>query len=363
MRICFFHAGFSQHGGIERVASILVRSLSKKENIEIHCLSLNFASSLDFYSIPSNVKVDYLFENQINMKKAFIKGGIQRLVKYLKNNKIDVIVACGVIYFPLACISAKLAGVRVISWEHTNPACKNEFALEGLSRSIGARFSDMNVLISQEAMAYYKNHFRKRKNTVIYNPADNRLFETEDSYQKHSKKLISVGRLAYQKNFQILIDIAEKLLTKHEDWNWHIYGDGEQRAELESLIFDKGLVDRVVLMGNVTDIYERYNQYAAIVMTSRWEGFPMVLIEAAAKGLPMVSFDISTGPKEIIDDGVNGFLVLRDDVDGMVAKLETLINDDELRNKFSASAKHKARSFCVDDIANQWCTMLEELLL
>ena len=361
LKICFLHAGFTIHGGIERVLSIIIRNLFKKENVDIYCLSLNKSEPLEFYLLPSDLKTDYLFEGPINMKKALIQGGIRRFVKYLKTNQIDVIVACGVMYFPLACIGGKLAGVKVISWEHTNPACKNEFAFEGSSRRIGARFSDMNVLISQEARAYYENHFRRNRNMVIYNPVDNKLFETESSYQAESKKLISVGRLSYQKNYQLLLDVAEKLLAQHNDWVWHIYGDGDQREELETRILKKGLSERVVLMGNVADLYDRYPQYAAIVMTSRYEGFPMVLIEAAAKGLPMISFDIATGPKEIIDDSVNGFLIQNGDVDGMLEKLDLLLSDRELRSRFSNEAKNKVTSFSVDNILNQWSRLFAEM--
>ena len=362
MRICFFHAGFSLHGGIERVVSIIVRNLCLREDLKIHCLSLSAMKPLDFYLLPDDIKIDYLFKEQINMKTAFAKGGIKKLIEYLKNNQIDVIIACGSIYFPLACIAGKIVGTKVICWEHTSPETKNEFAFQGISRSLGARFSDMNVLIAEEAKQYYEKHFRKRNNIVIYNPADNKLFEKESLYHKDSKMLISVGRLSYQKNYQLLIDIADKLLKKHEDWSWHIYGDGEQRDELEEKIIQKGLLGKLVLMGTVSDLYDRYSNYAAIVMTSRYEGFPMVLIEAAAKGLPMVSFDISTGPREIIDDNANGFLISNGDADSMLEKLECLIKDEELRDRFSVLARRKAALFSVNNIADQWYSLFYALI-
>lgn len=362
MKICFFHAGFSLHGGIERVVSIVVRNLSLKKDMEIHCLSLSKSVPLDFYLLPSDLKLNCLFEEPINMKNSFMKGGIPRLVKYLKSNQFDVIVACGAMYFPLACVSGKLAGTKVICWEHTSPETKNEFLFQGISRRIGASFSDINVLIAEEAKTYYEKHFRKKRNKVIYNPADSKLFDGESCYQKNSQSLISVGRLSYQKNYPLLIDIAEKVLKKHTEWSWHIYGDGEEREELESRITEKGLVGKLTLMGTVADLYDRYPAYAAIVMTSRYEGFPMVLIEAAAKGLPMIGFDISTGPKEIIDDGVNGFLIPNGDVDCMVARLECLMADNELRDRFSAAAKTKATAFCVDNIVDQWYGLFVELI-
>lgn len=362
MKICYFHAGFSLHGGIERAISIIIRSLRQQEAVDIHCLSLNASEPLDFYSLPSGLRLDYLFEEPINMKNAFIKGGIKRLVDYLKTNQIDILIACGSIYFPLSCIAGKLAGTKVVCWEHTNPKIKNEFAFQGISRSIGAKFSDMNVLIAEEAKEYYVRHFRKKRNVVIYNAADDRLFENQNCYQKDSRTLISVGRLTYAKNYQLLIDIAEILLKKHNDWSWHIYGDGEERDELEARIIEKGLVGKLVLKGTVADLYNRYPEYAAIIMTSRYEGFPMVLIEAAAKGLPMVSFDISTGPKEIIDDNANGVLIPNGDADAMLSKLESLIADAEMRERFSIAAKLKAYSFRVSNIEKQWRALFKDLI-
>jgi glycosyltransferase involved in cell wall biosynthesis len=227
---------------------------------------------------------------------------------------------------------------------------------------LGARFSDKNVLISQEAKSYYESHFRKTRNIVIYNPLDNKLINKEIYYRNNSSALISVGRLTYQKNYHLLIEIAEKVLAKHDGWVWHIYGDGEQREELEALIAEKRLTEKVVLMGNVADLYDRYPSYAGIVMTSRWEGFPMVLIEAAANGLPMISLDIATGPKEIIEDSVNGFLIPEGDINSFISKLDIFMNEPEMREKFSRAASQKVASFRVENIVNQWCKLFLELI-
>ena len=117
--------------------------------------------------------------------------------------------------------------------------------MQGISRKVGAHLSDMNVLIAEEAKSYYEKHFRKKRNVVIYNPADEKLFDKETCYKKESRKLISVGRLTYQKNYHRLLEIADKLLKNNNEWTWHIYGDGEDREELEAIIVEKGLVDKV----------------------------------------------------------------------------------------------------------------------
>lgn len=361
MRLCFLHGGFSIHGGIERVLSIVAPALQKHGIAQVRCLALCDNAPLDMYELPEDIALDSLFSQSINMRGALREGGIFKLVKYLRKNKIDVIVACGVIYYPLACIGGRLAGAKVVCWEHTNPGKADEVAFESIGRKFGAIMSHRNVLISQSAYHYYCNNYRKSRNVVINNPASDALFKEPCEYDRETHRFISVGRLTYQKNYPLLIDIAARVLADKDDWRWEIYGEGEDRAELERKIAEKGLQGKVILKGVADDLYNRYPQYAAIVMTSRYEGFPMVLIEAAAKGLPMVSFDIETGPSEIIRDGVNGFLVSGNDVDSMIKKLETLMADSEMRERMSAAAKLSVQPYRVNQICEQWRRLFAEM--
>ena len=361
MRLCFLHGGFCIHGGIERVLSIVAPALKDHGIAEVRCLALCDGEPLAMYGLPEDLTLDSLFTQRINMREALRRNGIPKLVRYLKSNQIDAIVACGVIYYPLACIAGRLAGVKTICWEHTNPGKKNEVAFESAARKVGALMSHRNVLISQAAYQYYCGHYRRKRNLVINNPAADELFENSQEYDSESRMLISVGRLTYQKNYSRLIDIAARVFEERDDWCWHIYGEGEDRSELERKIADYGLQGKVALKGAVDDLYSRYPGYAAIIMTSRYEGFPMVLIEAAAKGLPMVSFDIETGPKEIIQDGINGFLVPRDDMDRMISRLEMLMADPELRTRMSCAAKKSVEPFRVEQICEQWRKLFEEM--
>ena len=361
MRLCFLHGGFSVHGGIERVVSIVAPALHSCGIAQVRCLALCDGVPLDMYELPEDIACDSLFSQCINMRGALREGGIFKLVKYLRKNKIDVIVACGVIYYPLACVGGRLAGANVVCWEHTNPGKQNEVAFESAARRFGALMSHRNVLISQAAYQYYSKHYRSRRNVVINNPAADALFSGSVEYNRETRVLISVGRLTYQKNYPLLIDIAARVFANNHDWRWEIYGEGEDRFEIERKIAEKGLQGKVILKGVADDLYSRYPQYAAIVMTSRYEGFPMVLIEAAAKGLPMVSFDIETGPSEIIRDGVNGFLIPGNDVDSMIEKLETLMADPEMRARMSAAARLSVQPYRLNQICEQWRKLFEEM--
>ena len=119
--------------------------------------------------------------------------------------------------------------------------------------------------------------------------------------------------------------------------------------------------DRLTLKGNALNIYELYPEYSFLVMTSRYEGFPMVLLEAAAKSLPLISFDIETGPNEIIIDDVNGYLIDANNSDAMVEKIDALICDSEKRKELSKNAYDTALKFSVERICEQWYKLLENM--
>ena len=151
-------------------------------------------------------------------------------------------------------------------------------------------------------------------------------------------------------------------MKKYPDWSWDIYGEGEERIALEEKIRRYNLQEKLTLKGQVHNIYELYHQYSMIVMTSRYEGFPMVLLEAAACGLPMVSFDIQTGPSEIIKNGVNGYLCNKNSNSEMINNIISLIGSEENRKEFSYNSKKTAESFSVDSICEQWKKLFKRII-
>ena len=360
MNIAFVHSGFSNSGGIERAVSIILNEMSKRE--DYHVVSIEFIKeNQQCMGIDNRVQRFPLFQSPLSMTKAIATGKIiQKTRKILKENHVDVVIGCGALYFPVAVIAGRLSGAKSICWEHTNPKVCSDYKFQKQIRLFGMKHSDANVLITESAKKYYDSIKRKR-NILIYNPVDNQLFAEHTSYDVESQKIISVGRLCYAKNYDLLIKIAEKILNKHVDWSWDIYGGGEEYERLQKLISNTSVADRLTLKGNALNIYELYPQYSFIVMTSRYEGFPMVLLEAAAKSLPLVSFDIETGPNEIIVDDVNGYLIDADDSDAMVEKIDALICNSEKRKEMSCNVYDTALKFSVERICKQWYKLLENM--
>jgi glycosyltransferase involved in cell wall biosynthesis len=212
------------------------------------------------------------------------------------------------------------------------------------------------VVLTQEEKSFWKNQQNIR---VIPNPVS--FFPQETSKLTH-KKAIAVGRLAYEKGFDLLIEAWKIIAEKHPDWELNIYGSGDQKKQLFRQI-EKNQLEKVIKIHDpVVNIQEHYLDSSIMILPSRYlEAFPVVLLEAMCCGLPLVAFDAPCGPKDIITEGVNGFLVKTGDIRKLAEKIDFLIRSGYTRNYMGREAKHRALGYQEDRIMEQWVHLLEEL--
>ena len=177
-----------------------------------------------------------------------------------------------------------------------------------------------------------------------------------------AKRVIAVGRLTYQKNFTSLIRAFSSVVKRFPEWSLDIFGDGEEKAVLASEIQASGLASSVRLMGNCPDIQRIMPEYSLYVLSSRFEGFGVVLIEAMSCGLPVVSYACPCGPKDIIRDGVDGFLVPPADGTLLAERICRLIEDEDQRRAMGAAALGRAKDFSIEKILPQWTSLFEGLV-
>lgn len=230
-------------------------------------------------------------------------------------------------------------------------------------------YSGLDAIVAQtaEGATWIRNHTRARRVVVIHNPVN---FPLRDQSPRllvgnvccsTRYLLLAVGRLTVEKQFSLLIDCFKSLAASHPEWSLVILGEGPLSSVLRAQVKAVGLDGRIFLpgrSGNMGDWYERADLF---VMSSRFEGFPNALVEALAHGVPAVSFDCDTGPRDIIRSEVDGLLVPPNDETKMTAALGRLMGAADLRARFAERAVEARERFSIDKIAEKWEELFEKV--
>lgn len=211
------------------------------------------------------------------------------------------------------------------------------------------------VLTKNDLLDWSKTH-----SNVIQIPNPNHLSTRHPSNYK-LKNILTVGRLDPQKGYDMLIDAFAKIAVKHPDWTLEIFGQGEWEEYLRKKIEHLNLKNNIFLKGIEYNLDKIYTRGSIYVLSSRYEGFGLVIIEAMTFGLPVVSFDCQHGPNEIITDSVNGFLVAQNDIDKLVEKINILIESESIRNEFGHNAINSVQKFSLDEIMPKWIDLFNTL--
>ena len=216
---------------------------------------------------------------------------------------------------------------------------------------------DQVVVLTQEEKT--TNWNGNEKVCIIPNPS--RFNKKKGVSSLDNKSIIAIGRLTFSKNFSSLIHVFSRVVKQFPDWVLDIYGDGEERENLLAEMDSLGLSTSVHLMGKCTNVQDTMLEYSVLACSSFYEGFGMVLIEAMSCGLPVVSYDCPCGPKDIIRDGKNGFLVPVGDEEAMADRICRLIEDESLRKMMGASAFERSTDYSTERICQMWEALFHKL--
>ncbi|NEG95346.1 glycosyltransferase [Bifidobacterium sp. SMB2] len=358
--IAFFSGDITRSGGTENVSIMIANALVEETTDCISFISLFEENPEPFFAIDGRIKRHTVYPTVTHGIQHYFDT-VKRLRKLVKEHDIDVLVDIDGILDMYSLPLKRGTGVKVISWEHFNFNQNPGVPYRKLTRRWAARKADAIVTLTEADKRLYETNLKPRC-PVVAIPNPMQVITPEPQYDAESKLIISSGRLTYQKGFDMLVDVAAKVLPQHPDWRWLVLGEGEDREMLERKAAGTDHAGQLVFHGRVDNMGDYYRKAAMFVMTSRFEGLPMVLLEAKAYKLPIVSFDCETGPAEIVADSVNGDLTAIGDIDATAAAINRLIDDAERRKNYSAHALDGAERFGKPAIIEQWRRLFTEVM-
>ena len=358
-------------GGVERVAANLAAHWANR-GWEVTLLTLA-SSSQDFYEIhPSVKRVALGLSGESSTPLGAAVANLQRILalrKVLRNVRPDVALAMETHPNVLLGLAATaLTRVITIGSEHFHPPqYPLGFIWEKLRAHLYARLHAV-VALTEKSGLWLRENTNAREIIVIPNPACFPLQLQEPHLDLklmagRGRILLAVGRLTPQKGFDLLIAAFARLAKSFPDWVLVIMGEGPERGNLEDSIKSYHLEVRVFLPSWAGNMGQWYNAADLFVMTSRFEGFPNALVEALAHGLPAVSFDCDTGPRDIIRHEVDGLLVAPGDIAAMESALNRMMNDECLRQSFAQRAIEVRERLSMTSVAGMWEGLFQRLSL
>lgn len=357
-KICFMGFNPFSVSGCQKVTISLANELCEKYDVSVVSFC-KMPDKIDYFIDDRIKKYTYDMPTDLRIRKSL--SLIFKIKKFLTENKIDVLFVVGLLPAPVITILRPFLKLKVVFCEHENISGRDRKTV--FFKKLACRMSDKVVVLTKQTLEDYieKTNISKDKITHIYNYVDDELLQKNMVCDINSKKIISVGRLSEEKGFDIAIDVASKVFKKHPDWQWNIYGDGPDREKLNNKIKNMNLENNFFLKGYASNVTEKYKEHSIYVLTSHREGFALVLVEAKASALPIVSFDCSSGPSEIVRDGIDGYLISCYNKDYMSERICNLIENLELRQKFSDNAKGNIENFSKQKILEQWINLIEEI--
>lgn len=350
-KICFFIGNLNLTGGTERVTSVLANILNEN-GYDISILSISEGLNPSF-EVYNKIKLYQLFAKKVSMKINFINS-ILKIRKFVVTHEIETFIVVD----SISCVftTPALFGLKInyICWEHFNQEMQLGSKFRGIARLLATKYCDHIVVLTNvdkmKWLIYYKSINAKLK--TIYNPNP---FSTVSTLNTNSKNVLFVGRLSHEKGCDLLLEAWSKVVKLKSEYKLIIVGDGAEKNNLFELCKKLNIEKNVDFKGFKYSLCDEYTDAKVLCLPSRSEGFGMVIVEANSFGLPVISFDIETGPKELIENDVNGYRILDFNIDSLKTKIiEYMEMDADDYEKLADSCKKSVTKFNTKEIFLSW---------
>lgn len=377
MKIVYCTDSICYVGGISRITIAKASALADIPDNEVWIVVTDNNKDL---TLPINPKV-HVVDLQVNYYsddwkgKLYVLKGIlykrrlhkQKMKILLEQIQPDIVVATGTsekYFLPSIRLSSHPAFIREMHFfRHYRKASANNWFSRLLAiagdcvdyRMHIHQYDKIVVLTNEDKQTNWDND---AKVCVIPNPLTE-VSELRSTLKNH--KVIAAGRLSYPKNFASLIRIWSIVHERYPDWTLEIWGSGGYQEQLLAQINDLHLQECVFLKGQTSAILSKMADASIYALSSIFEGLPLVIVEAMSVGLPIVAFDCSTGPKDVISDSIDGFLVPVGDEQQFAERLSELMSNIELRTKMGDNAIKKAERYMIGPIIQSWMELFEQL--
>ena len=341
-------------GGIER-AVVNTANLFAEKGQQVTLIILDETGN-SYYAIGPGIKkiqqpLSFGITHEGNMisRKIRLLSDVLRLRKIFKQVKPDIIISSEYPFSIAAVLTGAKKYAKVYAWEHHHHGWIDMNKFWTLLRNKAYPRLHGIICLNNDEAKYYSEFTRT---FVVPNAVKN---ESSGISDLNSHSILSVGWLIPRKGIDMLLKVATAILKKHPGWTWKIIGDGEMKADVLNCISSEKLEGRLILQQPTgADLSEEYINSSLFILTSRFEAFPMVLLEAQSFGIPCISFDCPSGPADIIIDQVNGLLIEKENVGQMIIAIDELIVDEEKRKELGRNAIRDIDRFSLNSIYKKW---------
>lgn len=361
-------------GGIQRVSKVIGEKIAEAHNvyfysvyntnnyynIENNFIDASFPLTVEFFlrlyskslrTIESVIRKGEF--SQARYKKAFLN----KLIHFIENNNIDIVILTSPVLITSIFYLKRNTKAKYIAWLHNNYDTYINKYTKGYNQEFYKGLKSADKVVCLTKYDYTKYSLLNDKTTYIYNPL---TIDNKRTSELTNKKICFTGRIEFEhKGIDRLLKVAKYLPS---DWKIELAGTGkkDQVAKLKKIIKDERLEQKIIFKGPLKEeLINHYLESSIYLMTSRWEGMPLVLAEAMSFGLPIVAFE-QTGSSEVLDGGNFGVLIENGNIEEMVKQLKKLVNSFDLRKEYQKLSLQRVQDFDMKKIIGKWLSLIKD---